>query len=280
MKNISRQMIFWVPRVLCILYILFIGMFSLDVFGEGHGFWKTALAFLMHNIPVLILIAILAFSWRWEWVGTLLFDAIAVFFTIWSMENLRDLWLPGPLVIIGFLFMLSWVFRREDKPSGQKRRLPFLYLTGLVTVLLFVAGLFALKSSAQSNQPSERNVILKPADGGTVRPQVGVMGTYTRADSAATFRLFVQEADSPRLHPQPIVNKPPLRWRWYSIAFFGDPGDAPGKKYNLILFTSSWQAEQTITAYTDSCQRTGRWPGMTVFPEGLVPLDTVEVVRR
>ena len=37
----SKQLLFWTPRILGILFALFLSMFALDVFGEGYGFWGT-----------------------------------------------------------------------------------------------------------------------------------------------------------------------------------------------------------------------------------------------
>ena len=47
MSNSSRRALYWAPRALSILYILFLSMFALDVFSEGRGFfsaWLGALA--------------------------------------------------------------------------------------------------------------------------------------------------------------------------------------------------------------------------------------------
>src|SRR5262249_53398337 len=71
MKTTSKRLLFWTPRVLCLLFAAFISLFALDVFGESRGFWQTALALAMHLIPTFILLAVLALSWRWEWIGGL-----------------------------------------------------------------------------------------------------------------------------------------------------------------------------------------------------------------
>ncbi len=41
MKRPMKQFLFWSPRVLTILFALFLSLFALDVFGEGYGFWAT-----------------------------------------------------------------------------------------------------------------------------------------------------------------------------------------------------------------------------------------------
>jgi len=40
----SRGVLHWAPRVLGLLFPLFVALFALDVFGQGQGFWRTALA--------------------------------------------------------------------------------------------------------------------------------------------------------------------------------------------------------------------------------------------
>ena len=76
MKTPLKQLLFWTPRILCFLFAAFISTFAADVFGEGYGFWKTILALLIHLIPTWIVLVILAISWRWEWVGGILFTAL------------------------------------------------------------------------------------------------------------------------------------------------------------------------------------------------------------
>ena len=64
-----KPLLFWTPRVLCLLFAVFLSLFALDVFNEGYGFWKTILAFFMYLVPTWIVLAILAISWCWEWAG-------------------------------------------------------------------------------------------------------------------------------------------------------------------------------------------------------------------
>ena len=44
MKRPVKRTLFWAPRILCILFAVFVSLFALDVFGEGYGFWETILA--------------------------------------------------------------------------------------------------------------------------------------------------------------------------------------------------------------------------------------------
>ena len=116
MKTTIKRSLFWTPRILCLLFAGFISLFARDVFGEHHGFWNTALALLMHLIPTGILLLILAVSWRWEWVGGLLFPALGAIYLVafwgrfhWSAYAV----LSGSLFLLGALFLLNWKYRTE-----------------------------------------------------------------------------------------------------------------------------------------------------------------------
>ncbi len=53
------NLLLWSPRVLGILMALFVGVFALDAVGEGLA------ALLLHFAPTLLLLLVVAVSWRW-----------------------------------------------------------------------------------------------------------------------------------------------------------------------------------------------------------------------
>lgn len=115
-KRLMKRLLFWTPRILCILFALFVSVFALDVFGEGYGFWKMILALLIHLIPTGIILVILALSWRWEWVGGILFIILGVWYIV--MTRGRFAWfvylgMSGPLFLIGVLFLINWVYKTD-----------------------------------------------------------------------------------------------------------------------------------------------------------------------
>jgi hypothetical protein len=116
MKKAVKRLLFWGPRILCILFAVFVSVFALDVFGAGYGFWKTILALLIHLIPTWIILVVLAVSWRWEWVGAVLFSALGVLYIVmfWGRFN-WDVYLmmSGPLFLMGLLFLINWLYRKE-----------------------------------------------------------------------------------------------------------------------------------------------------------------------
>jgi hypothetical protein len=120
-KKISK-FIYWTPRILSIIFICFIALFSLDVFGNNYGFWGTALAFLMHNIPSFILLAILIISWKREIVGGVAFILAGLLYILTLAMNPQFEWymiswsvtIAGPAFLIGILFLVGWFKKRKN----------------------------------------------------------------------------------------------------------------------------------------------------------------------
>jgi len=118
MKKSMKQILFWAPRLLTPLFAIFISLFAFDVFHEGYTFWETILALLIHLIPTGIVLLGLALSWRWEWIGGILFTGLGVLYLVafrgqhWSAYLL----ISGPLFLIGALFLLNWLYRAELHP--------------------------------------------------------------------------------------------------------------------------------------------------------------------
>jgi hypothetical protein len=111
MKSLTKNVLFWTPRILCLLFVAFISLFALDAF-EGHrGLWDTAGSLLVHLIPAAVLLILLALAWRREFVGGLAFPALGAFYLVWSWG--RFPWptyavISGSLFLIGSLFLLNW----------------------------------------------------------------------------------------------------------------------------------------------------------------------------
>jgi len=119
MNTSIKQVLFWMPRILCILFAMFLSLFALDVFSEGYGFWQTILALLIHLVPVYIIVIILVIAWRWAWVGAILLNALAVFYVVWGWGRFHwsaYLGISGPLVLVGFLFLFNWIYRAQLRP--------------------------------------------------------------------------------------------------------------------------------------------------------------------
>ena len=119
MKKVNK-FIYWTPRILTILFLLFLAMFSLDIFDAGYDFWGTVLGLFMHNLPVLILLAVLIISWKYEIVGGIVFILAGLLYIImtinrveWYIALVWSLNIAGPAFLIGILFLLNWRQKRK-----------------------------------------------------------------------------------------------------------------------------------------------------------------------
>jgi hypothetical protein len=116
MNTNLKQIIFWAPRVLSIIFAMFLSLFALDVFSEGYGLGEAIIGLLIHLVPVYIVVILLTIAWRWEWIGAIVFVALALFYLIlgWGRFHWSAyLGISGPLVLLGGLFLLSWKYRKE-----------------------------------------------------------------------------------------------------------------------------------------------------------------------
>ncbi len=117
-----KPLLSWTPRILTILFALFLSLFALDVFNEGYGFWRTLLALFMHLIPTWLVLAALAIAWRWQWAGALLCAGLGAFYIVhfWGRFYLAAyLLISGPLFLLAALFLADWLCRTLSRPDGS-----------------------------------------------------------------------------------------------------------------------------------------------------------------
>jgi hypothetical protein len=124
--KISLKVLHWLPRVICILAILFVSMFALDAFSPNLTIWQQIGAFIIHLIPSFILLIVLLIAWKWERVGGILFIIIGlglspfVFFHNYRMNH--SIWMSLviisvitlPFVIVGILFLISHYRKKKE----------------------------------------------------------------------------------------------------------------------------------------------------------------------
>ena len=105
-----QKIIYWTPRILALLFVIFLSVFSLDVFNEYSG-WAAVPALFMHLlIPIALLVA-LAVAWRYDIVGVAAFLAFTAYYFYtagfdrhWTVYAL----IVVPALLISFMFWLSW----------------------------------------------------------------------------------------------------------------------------------------------------------------------------
>ncbi len=123
--NKRNQVFHWLPRIICILAILFISIFAADAFEQGLS------AVLIHLIPSFVLLTLLIVAWKWEFIGGIIFTLIGLGFTpvIFMLNYNRNhsIWLSlsiilvitFPFIIVGILFIVSHLLKRKNLQSGQ-----------------------------------------------------------------------------------------------------------------------------------------------------------------
>ena len=122
-----NKFIYWAPRLLGIIFILFLMMFSLDVFQPGRTSQQIAIGLFMHNIPALFLLITLVISWKYEIFGGIIFIFAGLLYILMLTLNPRFEWymlswsviIAGPAFIIGILFMLNWQKKHHQKTWGK-----------------------------------------------------------------------------------------------------------------------------------------------------------------
>jgi hypothetical protein len=115
MKKPVKRVLFWGPRILSIIFAIFLSLFALDVFLEGYDVLDTLIALFIHLIPAFIVLIVLALSWRREWIGGVGYLILGALYMILFWDPSRwvaYLMISGPLFLIGILFFMNWINRR------------------------------------------------------------------------------------------------------------------------------------------------------------------------
>jgi hypothetical protein len=108
----GNKILHWAPRILGILAVGFMIMFSIDCFEGSYSLKEQLTCFLMHNLPALVLIVILILAWKLELVGGIIFILAAIIMSIyWDGfgKNTGVLALTSPFLVIGILFILNYL---------------------------------------------------------------------------------------------------------------------------------------------------------------------------
>jgi len=118
LKKINwKKVITWSPRIIAILYIIFITIFAFD---ES----VMSLPWFVHLMPTIILTLIVIFTWKKPLTASIIFLILGFGFTLifktysnWLIFLLISL----PLILIGILFLLERLFIRKKDDMTKKR---------------------------------------------------------------------------------------------------------------------------------------------------------------
>ena len=132
MKTSSIHLFHWLPRIICILAILFVSMFALDSFAPGLTIGQQLVTFLMQLIPSFVLLTFLILAWKWELIGGILFTIIGVGLSpfVFMLNHNRNGMTVGnslivvliiniPFVVVGILFIINHFLKKKTKLKQQ-----------------------------------------------------------------------------------------------------------------------------------------------------------------
>lgn len=120
----SKGALFLAPRILAILYALFLGLFALDVFSDTHGLLETVAALALHLLPTFLIILVVVLAWRRDLVGVVVFAGLAVAYVVWMWRRFplhTYVVMCTPLLLVSFLFLLSWRQRIQVRKPESPR---------------------------------------------------------------------------------------------------------------------------------------------------------------
>ena len=122
----KTKILYWLPRVLGVISILFVSLFALDAFELGLTFRQQISAFIMHLIPSFALLSILLIAWKWENIGGIIFVLIGLGFTPFVfINNYRmnhSFWMSlGVIAMITLPFILTGILFITDHYYIKKK---------------------------------------------------------------------------------------------------------------------------------------------------------------
>lgn len=120
----ARFRFIWIPRALMILFILYLTMFSFDVFDmEGTLLAKLG-GFVMHSIPSIVLAVFVAITWKAPLIVGIVDLVLAVAYTVLVWSQGSPQMAPGlalPLAVVGALFIVAYVLERKARAAEGGR---------------------------------------------------------------------------------------------------------------------------------------------------------------
>jgi hypothetical protein len=102
-------LVLWGARIVGIGMGVFLSVFALDAVEAGKPLAQTVTDVMVHLLPSLGILAIVALSWRRHWIAGLAFVFLAAAYAV--MVRFRLDWvlvISGPLLTAGLLFLWAW----------------------------------------------------------------------------------------------------------------------------------------------------------------------------
>ena len=110
--KIKKNLIIWSPRVLGIAFVLFLSLFSLDVFNEYVG-WSIFIPLMIHLSPALVLLSLTIIAFKVDLIGVIAFLGFSIFYILLVGLSNVFIIILAPAVLTGLLFLLSWFYKKK-----------------------------------------------------------------------------------------------------------------------------------------------------------------------
>jgi len=117
----KSKLLHWIPRVLSMIFVLFLCLFSLDGFTEFNG-WQTVLVVTTHLIIPFVVLLGTIIAWKRDLVGTIIFFFFAMYYVYMVGLGRHFSWyvsISGPALLIAILFFINWLSSRKNIQNFQ-----------------------------------------------------------------------------------------------------------------------------------------------------------------
>lgn len=118
--NVQHSFSYWLPRGLGIAFALFLTLFTFDAWDGASSFWEGLLGWIIHLLPVFIVLFVLVVAWTRPRIGGILFLLLGAGFAVFFGERWNGEWVDSLisfLIVSGPLFLLSFLFLVEARKA-------------------------------------------------------------------------------------------------------------------------------------------------------------------
>ena len=107
----SQKILYWLPRILGVLYIFIVSLFNFYTPEMNLGFWSPFVELFIHFIPSLILAVLLAIAWKLKRLGAIIYTCFSVILLIYGLLTVcapysEDTYIPSLFFIVVLLLPL------------------------------------------------------------------------------------------------------------------------------------------------------------------------------
>jgi Na+/proline symporter len=119
----KQHWIIWIPRVLVILFIAFVMMFSFDIFEMKAPIWKLAVGFLIQNSPAILMLLVLLLTWKRPMVAGIFYGVLGVL-VMFLLKTYNDagmfMYFTLPLFVVCGLYIAAKYISPKQKTEHEQ----------------------------------------------------------------------------------------------------------------------------------------------------------------